>query len=230
MNETDGNLLTYIKNYFLLYIGRKTKNLNIILKGGQITMKFKKLLSVILAVMMVMSVIPVGATGGAGSAGGAGGTGATSGAGASTIIPEGATLIFAEDFESGYTTDTDLLGDGETEITKNGKKVIKLKNGANLADDVASVKVVDGELVIKNTDNTKNNALEMWIYPAEGNKINPTDANSEYYGKQIVYEFDATIAGYLENKFMGISTGTTHGFQRANQNSIITSSGAYAAA
>ena len=78
----------------------------------------KKLLSVILAVMMVMSSLPTFAVDGIGN-----------GAGASSIIPEGATLIFAEDFESGYTTDTDLLGDGETEIEKNGKKIIKFKNG-----------------------------------------------------------------------------------------------------
>ena len=51
----------------------------------------KKLLSVILAVMMVMSSLPTFANNGMATGGGAGGP----------AIPEGATLIFAEDFESG---------------------------------------------------------------------------------------------------------------------------------
>ena len=187
----------------------------------------KKLLSVILAVMMVMTSLPTFAVDGIGN-----------GAGASTIIPEGATLIFAEDFESGYTTDTDLLGNGKTEIEKNGVKVMTLENSANLADDVASVKVVDGAsngfdgkvLEIKDTDATKANAILMYFNFAEIDTQSET-INGEpnpLFGKQIVMEYDAKANNCKEDKFMGISTGTKNGFQRISTANIIVSTGVYA--
>ena len=78
----------------------------------------KKLLSVILAVMMVMTSLPTFATNAAGG-------------GAGPVIPEGATLIFAEDFESGYAIDTNLLeADGVAEFTKNDKKAITISQPA----------------------------------------------------------------------------------------------------
>lgn len=178
-------------------------------------MKFKKLLSVILAVMMVMSVIPVGAT-----------TGATGGAGATfPVIPEGATLIFAEDFESGYTTDTNLLeADGEAEFTKAGKKVLTLKQpaGSGSVPEGYSAKVmaVDGfegnalclenSVYNSNSNETASN-LAMTIYINGGEKVDFTSETIDgepnpYYGKQLVYEFDAKLANLKERQMMKIDS------------------------
>jgi len=212
-------------------------------------MKFKKLLSVILAVMMVMSVMPVGAanSAGAGSTGGAG-AGSTGGVTPAIwpIIPEGATLIFAEDFESGYTTDTNLLeADGEAVIEKDGKKVLTLKQPAGSGSVPAgySAMVIDGEaagfgagnkvLELKNsinvptkadgklnTNDTVSNLRYDFIFD-DGNKIDTTSAtiNGEpnpYYGKQLVYEFEAKTSKLRERQFMKVdatATGVTGGTQ-----------------
>ena len=69
----------------------------------------KKLLSVILAVMMVMSSLPTFANTGMATGGG--------GMAADPVIAAGGTLIFEEDFESGYALDTNLLDASATSVT-----------------------------------------------------------------------------------------------------------------
>ena len=171
----------------------------------------KKLLSVLLAVMMVMTSLPTFAV-----------TGNANG----PAIPEGAILIFAEDFESGFSTGVNLLEtDGAVEFFKDGKKTLKISQPAGTtAGYVAKVGAADGfegnALYLESSvqparaDGTANgnaldNNLRFDVFFDNGNAIDTKSATIDgepnpYYGMQIVYEFDAKVSGLRERQFMKI--------------------------
>lgn len=187
------------------------------------TMKsFKRILSAILVVMMVMSVMPTFAE-------------TAKAATPAYTIPEGAELIFEEDFESGYDLNTNLLdASGTKTITKNGVDVLKLSQPAATDLSKTTVKVVadtsgkfNGNVLEFNNPDTAN-ALEMYFYLAGGNAIDVTDPASKYYGKQIVIEYDAKITGNKEAKFMAFFTNNKYGYQQVSGNSLMVHTGDYA--
>jgi len=163
----------------------------------------KKCLSLLIALTMIMSIVvfPVSTQ-------------------AETVdIPEGATLIFAEDFEGGYASGN-LLVDSATEVnitnTETGKKTMKFNYADTTKESVtveAGPESFNTSKVLKiNTTNTAN--MSGRIYLDEGNDISTTDASSPYYGKQIVVEFDVMNAGAngnTDNAFMQLrpSAGTS---------------------
>ena len=200
----------------------------------------KKLLSVILAVMMVMSSLPTFANTGLATG---------NGAGVDSIIPEGATLIFAEDFESGFSTGVNLLeSDGAVEFSKNGKKTLKLAQPEGATTGyVAKVEAADGfegnalyleSSVQPASSNSLVNNLTFTVFFDDGNAIDTKSADSPYYGMQIVYEFDAKVSGLRERQFMKLdSTGAGSAankpltpFQKASGRAWSVRDGVYASA
>ena len=128
-------------------------------------------------------------------------------------LPEGAELIFAENFESGYETGVNLYGEGTTTVQKNGKDVLVLKNLGNFTEDVAYVKInpVDGfdgnalELYSKNT--TRYNSSNVWqtldmdILFDGGNEIDLASKD-----RQLVFQYDVKTENYAESAFMKVIT------------------------
>ena len=182
---------------------------------------FKRILSVMLSVMMVMSVVPSFTE--------------TVEAAKPYTIPEGAELIFEEDFESGYDLNTNLLDvSGTKTISKDGKQVLKLSQPVATDLSTTTVKVVPDTTgsfngnVLEFDNPDAANALEMYFYLAGGDAIDVNDPASKYYGKQIIAEFDAQVSGNKEGKFMAYTTSTKYGYQTVSGATYFVHSGDYA--
>ena len=179
----------------------------------------KKLISVMLAVMLVLSTM----------------TFVTVSVSAEADIPEGAELLYYEDFSSeSYTKGEELLGDTTAAVTLNdadGKKVWEFKGGSSANQ---SVQIVDGKsqgfdgdaLKIENSDRN-NSSFYAYFYPKAGSTISFTDPTSDYYGKQLVIEYDVKLNNYNEYPFMAYNEAGKVPFMKATTNSVLIRTGPY---
>ena len=156
-------------------------------------------------------------------------------------LPDGAELIFAEDFESGFA-DGNLLVEGSKTVeitnTKTNKKAMKFNYNDATMEQVtveAGPDAFNTSKVLKlHTTNPAD--FNSRIYLDGGNDFSVTDPASPYYGKQIVVEYDAMVSGAngnQDNPFMQLrsSTGTadtTPTYLGYNNNQIQFRHGAFA--
>ena len=133
-------------------------------------------------------------------------------------LPEGAELILAEDFESGYDFDTNLLGNGTTTIQKNGKDALVFRNAGNHTEEKSSAKIIDATaagfdgkaLYVTSTNTVHYEKIDgQTVYQSieadillNGGEAVAAAAND----RQIVIQFDSKIKNYKEAAFMKVDS------------------------